>query len=206
MSIEFLKKIETKIKLIKLYEQAKYCQSSLEIEKIYLQALKELIKLGTNNLIFQTDLKKYYLGNCYTYALGLPSLTYLIKKYCELEISDVFPFNLGFMNQKSYYLNGNGINTVLNAFKSDCDSLNIKVYETNVKADDIHGGYKIALFYYCNKNNQDFHFIRQNQNGTWSDKQGYFLPPRLLPSFNEYYKGYDFLGTFEIVKPVIRQK
>ena len=203
--MELLEEIFTKIKLIYLSQKVKYCTSSLEIESLYLQALKEQIKLGSNKLCFADDLEKYYLGNCYTYALGLPSLSIFIKKYIELEIEDVFPFNVGFMNQMPYYIYGNDINSFITFFKRDCESLNIKIFETTKEDKNVHGGYKIAIFYYYDKSSQDFHFIRQNYDGLWSHKQGYFMPPKVISDFNNAYRHYDFVGMFEVVKPVIRE-
>ena len=194
-----------RIKLAKLYQKVQFCTSSLEIEKLYLQALKEQIKLGTNKLCFTDDFQKYYLGNCYTYALGLPSLSFFIKKYMEKEIEDIFPFNVGFMNHTPYYIYGKDMDGFITFLKQDCESLNIQIFETSEREKNAHSGYKIAMYFYYNQGIQDFHFIRQNSDGLWSHKQGYFSSPELLSSFSYTYKHYDFAGMFEIVRPVIRK-
>ncbi len=71
-----------------------------------------------------------------------------------------------------------------------------------------HGGYKVMLylsFYhsFCN----DFHFIRQNlKDGTWSDKIGYFGSMRKLEYPCSFNSNYQYVKTFEIVKPIIRER
>ena len=51
----------------------------------------------------------------------------------------------------------------------DLEALNIQFYETNQRALNEHGGYKIAVY---NKG-LDFHMKRQNCDGSWSEKMGY---------------------------------
>ena len=150
----------------------------------------------------------YYLGNCYTYALGLPSKKEFIDKFISLGQEELFPFNCGFTyTTKNYALPGNA-SSILQNFYHDCSILGIQVFDSEVDLPNYHGGYKVMLylsFYhsFCN----DFHFIRQNlKDGTWSDKIGYFGSMRKLEypcSFNSNYK---YVKTFEIVKPIIRER
>ncbi len=205
INIDLFKEAAAKARLIQLYKKASLCKSSAEIEIIYLQALKELVKLSRNDMNFQDDLTKYFLGNCYTYALGLPSLDYLIKKYCALEITDVFPFNVGFINSISYYTIVKDKNAFLNCFLKDIQALNIQTYETDEQSANTHGGYKIAVYLsLTNGVIQDFHFIRQNSDGTWSHKNGYYIKPQITVFSKILEDRYEHFGTFEIVKPTIR--
>lgn len=207
MQKEWLEEIAVKYRLWKLSLKAKNSHRSIEIERLFLKALKEKIKLGTNDLSFYEDLNDYGLGNCYTYAFGLPSIKSFIHQFTEIEIEDVFPFNVGFMNHTPYYLYGRDESTLFHYFLEDCHALNIKVYETDVQSPNVYGGYKIALYVsYCHGIIQDFHFLRQNKDGVWSHKKGYFNEPQLTFFAPFLENQYEHFKTFEIVKPVIRER
>ena len=202
-----LEEIAVQYHIWKLLLKAKRSSSSAEIERLFLEALKEKIKLGANFLHFYDDLRDYELGNCYTYALGLPSMKTFIRLFVGIDFDDVFPFNVGFMNQSPYFLSGRDEDTFLHYFYKDCRALNIKVYETDEHSQNIHGGHKIALYvYYCHGNIEDFHFIRQNMDGVWSHKKGYFNQPQLTFFAPTLENRYEHIKTFEIVKPIIRER
>ena len=202
-----LEEMAAKYHLWKLLLKAKRSSSSIEIEKLFLEALKEKIKLGTNYLSFNDDLREYELGNCYTYALGLPSMKSFIRLFVGIDYENVFPFNVGFMNHSPYFLYGRDENTLLHYFLEDCHALNIKAYETDEHGPNVYGGYKIALYVsYCHGDIQDFHFIRQNKDGVWSHKKGYFNKPQLAFLAPILENRYEHFKTFEIVKPIIRER
>ena len=66
-----------------------------------------------------------------------------------------------------------------------------------------HGGYKISLY----ESSDDFHFIRQNEDGTWSHKLGYSDLVERIDNPSKYlFDEYECIKTLEIVKPVLRKK
>lgn len=203
MNIDYL---QIKLKELKLFLEMKYkAKTSLDVERLYLSFLKEEIKMGTNYPNYEKDREFYYLGNCYTYALGLRSISSFIEQYKYFKIDDLFPFNCGFMHEICKAFQSK--EELLERFYQDCEALGILVYETGINTPISYGGYKIALFVSCFHNKfNDFHFVRQNEDGSWSHKLGYFNEPQLI-EFSEQLNGhYEFLKTFEIVKPVIRER
>ena len=89
---------------------------------------------------------------------------------------------------------------IVDNFLLDLDCLGIKHFETSVNDKNRHGGYKVSL-YNCY---DDFHFSRQNKDGSWSQKIGYTSTILKCsdPLDNLYYR---YITTFEIVKPVVRK-
>ena len=80
--------------------------------------------------------------------------------------------------------------------------LGIKWYKSGINKPNSHGGYKIAVYF----SDDDFHFLRQNRDFSWSEKQGY--TNRVLKvddplCLSKIYKNYKHVKTLEIVKPVI---
>ncbi|CDF10825.1 unknown [Mycoplasma sp. CAG:776] len=206
MNVDYL---QIKLKELKLFLEVKYkAKTSLDVERLYLSFLKEEIRMGTNYLNYEKDRDLYYLGNCYTYALGLPSQKEFIEKFIALGDDEVFPFNCGFTNTTKNYFLAQDAQGILKNFYDDCSILGIQIFDSEIDSPNYHNGYKIVLylsFYHsvCN----DFHFIRQNLgDGTWSDKIGYFGPIRKLEFPNPFSSHYQYFKTFEIVKPVIRER
>ena len=197
---------KARLKQFQCYSTMKRSKSSLEIEKLYLEFLKEEIKLGTNYPNYQDDFEDYHFGNCYTYALGLPSFKSFIEQFTHLVADDIFPFNIGFMVRAQCYENRE-LEKLLQNFDLDCDALGIQVYETHHLEQNTHGGYKIAFYVsYCRGTINDFHFIRQNRDGIWSHKMGYFSDPQLTFFAPILENHYEHVKTFEIVKPVILER
>ena len=83
----------------------------------------------------------------------------------------------------------------------DFEELNIDSYETSVDLPNCHNGYKIAFYLSFN----DFHFLRQNSDGSWSHKVGYLNRIDKLDTLPKTVNGnYELIRTLEIVKPKVR--
>lgn len=185
--------------LMKLYLRIKDSDSLSESEvlKIYRDYIKLSMKVSFNNPSFESDIKSYPNGNCYCYALGFNTPRIISSKYFE-SCSRTLRHNVGFISGLPCY---NNKKDIINALEGDLSSLGIDFYDTSYDSENKYGGYKIALY----KSYYDFHFLRQNSDGTWSDKKGYSnrierydtLP--LIVS-----RDYDYVKTLEIVKPVVR--
>lgn len=194
-----MKELEIKLKIISIYRKLIF-ERNINIDKIielYIEYLKLSVRLGTNNPTFHENSNKYRYTNCYCYALGLTYPKLFHDMYYDIEIED-FIHNLGFISQKPFPWWD--IDKELDNLYSDLEVLNIKFYETNIYSENKHGGYKIALY----KAPSDIHFLRQNADGTWSEKQGY--TPRIvqMDEPRPIEKHYQLVKTLEIVKPVIK--
>lgn len=158
-----------RLKILKLYKQlfTEKLRAS-DIKNSYIEYLKLVVLLGTNNPCFKENSKKYRHVNCYGYALGIDLPEYIYKKYLNVE-SDGIRHNLGFASDKRFPVT---VQEKLDNLFSDFETLNIKWFETDIERPNEHGGYKIA--FYCD-NWRDFHLIRQNKDGSWSEKVGLFF-------------------------------
>jgi len=169
-----------------------------QITDLYIEYLKLFVQIGTNNPEYSKDFDKYFLCNCYCYALGFkyPTLFHHIYKHIT---DEDFGHNIGFISKKDYIKD---INMILETLYSDLDILKISVYDSSINTHPKHGGYKISLF--LENSGEDFHFIRQNYDGSWSDKIGYTSTIRQLDYPEPEDLNYKHVKTIEIVKPVIK--
>ena len=63
----------------------------------------------------------------------------------------------------------------MDGFYKDCDILGIEHIPSNLDEEINTDSYKIAIMIERKIGMlKDFHFIRQNKNGIWSEKRGYF--------------------------------
>lgn len=77
-------------------------------------------------------------------------------------------------------------NTIIPAFLGDCDYLGLNVDETTIEAPLIKYTYKIILWHNeCSFNT--FHFIRQNDDGKWSEVTAWGECPEVGSRINEDY-------------------
>ena len=190
--------LKIKLKIIAIYKQLILHKemSTTEIKKLYIEYLKLCVCLGTNNPIFIEDFDKYEGVNCYCYALGLSLPKLFIDRYLYAS-PDYISHSIGFISQSKYTKSAD--ERISNLYK-DLTALNIKFYETDIHSENKHGGYKIALY----NSPYDFHFIRQNSNGMWSEKQGYSRRFIEMKEPRAVGKSYELIKTLEIVKPTIK--
>ena len=153
-----------------------------DLKLLYLEYLKLSVYLNSKP-VFYDDIN-YDNVNCYMYSL-------------MLDFPSIFPtnlmqgFNIGFISCKE------SRNELVNLY-SDLEALNIMYYEIDKEQEPIHGGYKILMF----KGPGDFHFRRENIDGSYSEKLGFsnYIKECANP-FN--YKNYKFVKALEIVKPTL---
>ena len=114
-----------------------------------------------------------YIGddiNCYGYIWGLDKseMEHLKKTAFSVnqKITDLWELGLSTEDWYKYY----DKSLVSNLFISDMNYLNIGVYKTDLKTKTSENQMKIAL--YVTK--FDFHFVRQNDDKSWSYKDGRF--------------------------------
>lgn len=163
--------------------------------------------------------KDYVLskGNCYFYALGLPIPDIFYQKYWEL-YGNIWQINVGEVG-KDYRILTNKLalykyRYLLEALYADLETLKIKSYECNIDSMPTHNGFKIAIFSYNNSWKGDYHFVRQNPDGTWMQKLGYspYISSckNILEFIDDYNRkkdtDYEYVKTLELVKPVIYHK
>lgn len=191
--------LQVRLKILKLYKQlfTKKLRAK-DIKNIYIEYLKLSVLLGTNTPCFKENLEKYRHVNCYGYALGIDLPEYIYKKYLNVE-SDGIRHNLGFISGKKFPVT---VQERLDNLFSDFETLNIKWFETDIERPNEHGGYKIA--FYCNNWREDFHLIRQNNDGSWSEKLGYSYKIIQTEKPRPLGEDYKLIKTLEIVKPTIK--
>ena len=151
------------------------------------------------------DVNWHFLhSSCYYYALNLATPTIFEKIYKSLTDFD-FESPLGSISGLPY-LDTFKKEEVLNYLYSDLDALNIQWYDSEIDKKIEHGGYKIALLVDENPIDSDFHFVRQNLDGTWSEKDGCGCEVVSITTPEEFTSDpyYKYVKTLEIVKPRIR--
>lgn len=199
MTLEYLR---TYRKLISVYAKLITKIGSIgsaEVYELYREYLKLSVKLGTNRPVFEEDKEKYKNCNCYGYALGVGAPDMFAKTFEYKEIDD-FCQNIGFMTDEVHY--SNDLNDNLYWLQKDLEVLGIDSYESTMLGDIHHGGYKILFF----KSPHDFHFVRQNIDGSFSHKLGFSSRIERVEMPQERVLGrYNYIKTLEIVKPVIKK-
>ena len=87
--------------------------------------------------------------------------------------------------------------SVLKLFMEDCECLGLKVLPTTISAIIRKNEYKIAIYV---KEGDDFHFVRRDRNGKWSEKDGWGNGINLLKKKEiiKEHDGYKFIGIFRV--------
>jgi len=194
---------KTKIKILEIKKELilRYKSNNLsptDIHTLYIEYLKQIIKLGTNSPIYERGNNKYDGCNCYMYALGLTEKRLFATIYREVAGKDFF-YNAGFTTFRGpTHLK----KQFLEYIKEDFQTLGISSYSSSIEAPLQNNGFKISLFF----SDTDFHLARQNIDGTWTEKIGY--RPLMRKLTNPYHTNlgdnYQYDRTLEIVKPVIK--
>ena len=181
--------------LRKLNEEGNEYKGS-DIYRLYRDYLKLSMKLSFNNPSFEMDKSKYPYGNCYSYALGLRCPKIFARMFDEKCII-FFPYNVGLM--QTSFTSHDKCELDL---ESDLDSLGIKHFDVDYDEPCEHGGYKISLY----ESDDDFHFIRENSDGSWSHKLGFSASVEKVKPSKYLFDEYEYVKTLEIVKPLVRSK
>ena len=170
-----------------------------EVTELYRDYLKLYTMLSTNSPTFEGDLYNYNRTNCYCYALGI-KFPWLFNKLYKEKTKTEFPHNVGFISGNEF--NDNPQN-ILEYLFEDLEELKIKFYESKPNASIKHNGYKIALF--ISHDYEDFHFIRENTNGLWSEKAGYSDIIKIVEPPRNNQDNYELIKVLELVKPTLKK-
>ena len=184
-----------------------------EIRRLYREYLKLYVKIC--RMIPEYEEGRYKGNiNCYFYALDL-SLPYVFSESFERITNLPFCTNLGEISALKYFRKNFIVPTASNLLDyvyTDLDTLKIKAYDSAINLPIRHNGYKIAIFMENNKR-KDYHFARQNSDGSWSSKIGYeeviVKSDNPLDYLNDNLYGiktdYEYVKTLELVKPSIKR-
>ncbi len=149
-------------------------------------------------------------SNCYLYALALPVPMIFKRTYNKLIHND-FGFDVGvYSNYKplfreTYCTKSN----LVERLESDLSYFKIDFFKSSIDSKLEHNGYKISL--YINRDFKDYHFLRQNPNGIWMDKNGYkgiikeVTSDHLEEGMDNEGRFYEYVETLEIVKPSLKR-
>lgn len=203
--------LEKKREILAIYKEVDKAQDMDTLLALYTEYLKRVVCLSTNHPIFEENPVNFKYGNCYTYALGYP-VPDIFKKQAEVieKIEgQILNFEVGFISalERKYDIRNNSPTMLLDNFYKDCDSLNLRVYESDLNSFPTHNGYNIFLYAskYI-KSNYDFHFLRFDSDYVLSEKDGYEGKIKRLNNIFEVSSCYSLVGVFEVVKPVIRER
>lgn len=168
-----------------------------EVKELYKRYIYLESRVSTNSPSFKDDKDKYIYGNCYCYALGFTTPDVFSDVYGRFK-KKMMTHNIGFIS-------GNIIDVLspddlMFGFEIDMSYLGIKHFDSEVDKPNLHNGYKVSLY----RGFKDFHFTRQNNDGSWSHKVGY--EPIVIKCTDPLQVlDYEIIHTYEIVKPLVRR-
>lgn len=162
-------------------------------EKIrVLTALRNNIKNNQYPLCYEDDFQFYNKNpkfNCYAYALGLKTP----NRFFGLKWEGVHLYNPGTISSFKMILYDRS--SLIEAFLADCDALGFNVSDKNNLE---YNSFNVAVYFERWTNFGDFHFIRQNNDGTWSNMKGVGGEVELLTDLNIPF--YEHVKTYTLSK------
>lgn len=193
--------------VLDIFQALEKAKSEEEVVELYVEYLKLQIQLSTNYPKLEANPEVFKYGNCYTYALGLKCPEIFWHKYKSFYKRGM-DFDVGLVSKKKLYVGNYNETMLLDSFYRDCDDLNIDVYSGNgLDFISKHNGTIIIMFKNINiSRNYDYHFVRVNNNGFLSHKMGHNGEIHPLRNLQQVSSRYELVQTFEIVKPVIRER
>lgn len=134
--------------------------------------------------------------NCYAYALQFNVDLYRSIYYKNL-MRDFIRYCPGFLTDDvpDFYCEEN----LVKLFFSDLDVLGIKFSDCNLEDDVTSDSYKVIIMLEKKLIYKDFHFIRQNSDGSWSEKEGYYGNVKIVNP-DEKIKRYNLIHTVKLKK------
>lgn len=172
-------------------------------------ALLEHIKKDLEKAIypptFEYDIN-YYIGNdttqnffdfksefnCYAYAMQF-------KEKIDPSEKDIYYYP-GFLSIGEPFIWTE--NTIMDGFYKDCDILGIEHIPSNLDEEINTDSYKIAIMIERKIGMlKGFHFIRQNKNGVWSEKRGYFGSVEKVSSPSKVER-YDIIDVVKVKRKI----
>jgi len=179
------------------------CQDIYYLYREYLQVVVQI----------RRQIPKYdngiwrYNNNCYFYALDLPTPTAFIETARRLYLN--FSTKVGDISGIRTIQEEMNIDKFNKYLAIDLEYLGIETYKSAINLSPKHNGYKIAIF--LDEEYFDYHFVRQNEDGIWSQKMGYgdtivlSYNPLDFINANCLYHNYKYVNTIEVVKPTLRR-
>lgn len=187
---------------------------TIEQKKRYIEFLKEEISKRNYPPTFNGDMEYYnsynYLFNCYAYAMQFGLNSRILDEYnnseSRLYYASYSPivFTPGFVKRENIYIKSKEMLT--DYFLEDCDALGISAKESTIASMPKEDSYKIVIYlrkkfeYSVGEKYRDFHFFRQNDDGTWSDKLGYNNEVSKVTDMDEEMRGHGVtqIGVYEL--------
>lgn len=205
--IQEIKILNTYKEILTILENLKKAQNALEVMELYIEYLKQMVKLSTNYPEFCKNPKEFKYGNCYTYALDFKCPNDFWLKYKSYDRWGM-NFDVGFITTYNKMgVKNNSEVMLLDNFYRDMEALNIKVIDSDINDLPKHNGYQIFMYKDLNiASNYDFHFVRLNSDMILSHRNGYNGFINALPNLSKVPPKYKLVKVFEIVKPVIRER
>ena len=196
-----------KLELLKLKNRVALVSSVQDLRVLYAEYCKLNIFLMNNISNYEVDYELFSndFGNCYTYALGLDCPNVFYKKFEEFE-KGYRDFSIGFISNPMVTGDlcrcSDFSNKLMFNLIKDLEDLQIEYFDSDFGIKNIHGGSKIAIFYNNGFICRDFHVIRENIDGSWSEKCGYGGNVQIIdePQNNPYH----LLKVLELKKPKIK--
>lgn len=181
-----------------------------KIRREILRLLKEYLKLTISIQQGKVNENSLKNTNCYFYAINAPIPTNFKLVYERLMHRD-FGYDVGELSgSRQAFEKPLTESTLLDRINGDLDFLEIKSYPSTLTSNNSHNGYKIATL--INKENRDFHFLKQDERGLWHHKRGYKGNIEMLGNItssddilkNDLCQKYEYVTTLELVKPLKR--
>ena len=159
----------------------------METER-FVSFVKSVIKSQPIPPHYNPDAWKGKIFNCYAYALRA---CVNFKNHEE----DLVP---GFISSTSWYYRDDK-EVLIKLFLKDLEALGLKAVSTTAETNSVQNSYKIAIYI---EEGKDFHFIRQDSDGNWSEKDGMYGKIRIVnpENINKNRDSYEFVGVFMITK------
>ncbi len=168
-----------------------------DVMNLYRRYLYLESRVSTNSPSFKDDKDMYKCGNCYCYALGFKTPNIFNDVFVKFD-DKMIGHNIGFVSDTVIDISNS--RDLMFGFENDMSYLGIKYYDSEILKPNIHNGYKVSLY----RGFEDFHFTRQNKDGSWSHKIGY-EPIVIKCSDPADVLDYEIIHTYEVVKPVVRR-
>ncbi len=167
--------------------------TSIEMEFIEFlnQKIEEIKQVISNQPIPPSYNPSEWIGkrfNCYAYALRA-----CVDLDC-LECS----IKPGFISRCEHNDLKDTKEQVVQYFMEDCEALGLKVLPTDLEEQIGANEYKISIYY--EKRKRFFHFARQDSNGKWSEKIGWFGEIKTIEKVDKKEDGYELIGVFKVSK------
>lgn len=161
--------------------------------KLLRKRIEKILKTTNYPPKYNPDKWRKKKFNCYMYALDICMNFSKYRPTCRIAP--------GFLSRGEKNDYNDTREETIQYLIEDCKVLNLNIAETTMEEKIKENEYKIAVYVkkYC-----DYHFIRQDSNGNWSEKDGWSGDIRIVNNEDIckeiYDKRYSFIGIFKISK------